>query len=132
LGTSKKKRLLKKKITPEDDGTLRSIHNKRPDKLIIGTAISDLDNTFTACNHPGTKLDLHVTRVNPNVSESTISNYVNKKLVSKLDNYNSSDISKIVILHSRFPDTRNYSSFKITVDAALFNILLNSSFWTKI
>jgi hypothetical protein len=81
LGNFKKKRLLKKKITPEGDGTLRPIHNKRPDKFIIGTAISDLDNTFTACNHPSTKLDLHVTRVNPNVSESTISNYLNKKLV---------------------------------------------------
>jgi hypothetical protein len=86
LGTSKKKRLRKKKISPEGDGTLRPIHNKRPNKLIIGTAINDLDNTFTACNHPGTKLDLDVTRVNPNISQSIISNYVNKKLVSKVDN----------------------------------------------
>jgi hypothetical protein len=51
----------------------------------------------------------------------------NSSMDEGTDNYNSSDLPKMVKLQSRFSD--NYSSFKITVDAVLFNVLLDSSFW---
>ena len=117
------KRYLSKKTVPVP---------RKNKSLIIGNGPSFSSETGDdfAIARVVKRSSLHVTRVNPNISEDQIKTFVEDKFQSlslQIDNIKPN--IKLLKLSSRYPES--YSSFKVTIDSIYVKTLLDSNFWPK-
>ncbi len=111
---------------PKEDRT-----NKRKPLIIgNGTDPGGNNNDGFAIARVVKRSSIHLTRINPKITDEQISNFIENNLVSlSLLKENISPGIKVAKLQSRHPDT--YSSFKITMDSLYFKDLLEPNFWPK-